>query len=206
MTDPVTEPATTLARPPGQPKLYAIVDVSATRDPMALARRALEAQCAFLQLRAKRLDDHTFLEVARELRALCKQAQTAFVINDRADIARLVAADGVHLGQEDMSVADARRVAADLLIGVSTHDPEQAAQAQHDGADLIAFGPVFPTQTKDRPDPVVGLQMLGHVCRNASRPVVAIGGITPSNVAATLEAGATYFAVISALPQFLEAR
>ena len=132
-----------------------------------------------LQLRAKRLDDRALVDLARQLRAACLEAGVPFVINDRADLARIVAADGLHLGQDDLSVRDARRVVGDLQIGVSTHGLEQALQAEADGADLIAFGPVFETKTKENPDPVVGLEMLAKVCRSVSRPVVAIAMARP---------------------------
>ena len=184
-------------------RVYAIVDAEASREPIALARKALWAGCPALQLRAKRLDDRSFVELAIELRALCTEAGATFVINDRADIARLVRADGLHLGQDDLSPEDARGVVGDMQIGVSTHDADQAAAAERGGADLIAFGPVFETKTKENPDPVVGLRALREVCGQVSRPVVAIGGITPKNADATLGAGARYIAVISALPSFL---
>jgi len=184
-------------------RVYAIVDAEASREPIALARKALWAGCPALQLRAKRLDDRSFVELAIELRALCTEAGATFVINDRADIARLVRADGLHLGQDDLSPKDARGVVGDMQIGVSTHDADQAAAAERGGADLIAFGPVFETKTKENPDPVVGLRALREVCGQVSRPVVAIGGITPKNADATLGAGARYIAVISALPSFL---
>ncbi len=184
-------------------RVYAIIDAEAARDPIDLARRAVGAGCAFLQLRAKRLDDRAFLDMAHALRALCAGTSTAFVINDRADIARVVDADGLHLGQDDVRVADARVVVGDIHIGVSTHDPVQARAAERDGADLIAFGPVFETKTKENPDPVVGVPQLAEVCRSLERPVVAIGGITRENAGETLDAGAAYVAVISALPRFV---
>jgi thiamine-phosphate pyrophosphorylase len=184
--------------------LYAIIDAEISPDPLLLADRALRAGCAMLQLRCKRLDDRAFIEMAAEIRALCARVKTPFVINDRADIARIVQADGLHLGQDDLCVTDARRVVGEMQIGVSTHDPTQAEQAERDGADLIAFGPVFDTTSKENPDPVVGLDRLHRVCGTAARPVVAIGGITVENAAATLQAGAAYVAVISALPSFLD--
>lgn len=187
-------------------RVYAIIDPEVSSEPAALARRALAAGCPILQLRAKNLDDRLFFELASELRTLCTDAGASFVINDRADIARIVNADGLHLGQDDLSIGDARIVVGNMQVGVSTHDPEQAAVAERGGADLIAFGPVFATTTKKNPDPVVGLQTLGEVCSGVSRPVVAIGGITPKNAAETLQAGASYVAVISALPSFLGAR
>lgn len=185
--------------------LYAIIDVGVADGPLQLAFRALNAGSAVVQLRAKRLDDVAFLEVAKRVGSACSHAGVPFVINDRADIARMVGADGLHLGQDDLSIEEARRVVRNMQIGVSTHSLEQAVNAEAEGADLIALGPVFETNTKENPDPVVGLQMLETVCRTVSRPVVAIGGITPENAARTLDAGARYVAAISALPRFFEA-
>ncbi len=184
--------------------LYAIIDVEATDEPLALAAKALSSGCAKLQLRAKRLDDRSFVELASRIRSACAQAGTPFVVNDRADIARIVSADGLHLGQDDLRVEDARVVVGSMPIGVSTHSLEQATQAERDGADLIAYGPVFETRSKENPDPVVGLSGLRRVCEHVRRPVVAIGGIDLQNAEATLQAGARFVAVISALPRFVE--
>ena len=183
--------------------LYAIIDAEVAERPLALAFQALNAGSAMVQLRAKRLDDVAFLEIAKRVRSACAHAKVPFVVNDRADIARLVGADGLHLGQDDLCIEDARRVVGDMQIGVSTHTLEQASSADAEGADLIAFGPIFETQTKENPDPIVGLRTLETVCQAVSRPVVAIGGITPENAGETLQAGARYVAVISALPRFL---
>ena len=183
--------------------LYAIIDAEVAARPLDLALRALRSGCAALQLRAKHLDDRAFLSTAQRLAAMCRASRVPFIINDRPDIARIVAADGLHLGQDDMTVADARRVVGSLDIGVSTHSRTQAHQAEEDGADRIAFGPVFPTTSKTNPDPVVGLRELGEVCRAVDRPVVAIGGITRENASSVLDAGAAQIAVISALPTFV---
>ena len=183
--------------------LYAIVDAEVADRPLELTFEALNAGCAMVQLRAKRLDDMAFLNIAQRVRSACAHADVPFIVNDRADIARVVRADGLHLGQDDLSIEDARRVVGNMQVGVSTHNLEQAATADAEGADLIAFGPVFATKTKENPDPVVGLQALEKVCQTVSRPVVAIGGITPGNAGKALRAGARYVAVISALPRFL---
>ena len=183
--------------------LYAIVDAECAERPLELAFEVLNAGCAIVQLRAKRLDDPSLLEIATKIRSACAHAGVPFVINDRADIAKLVEADGLHLGQDDLSIDDARKVVGKIQIGVSTHSLEQAVAAQDQGADLIAFGPVFPTKTKENPDPTVGLEQLRTVCASVSRPVVAIGGISPENAGETLQAGAAHFAVISALPRFV---
>lgn len=183
--------------------LYAIIDAEAATHPLELTFEALNAGCPMVQLRGKRLTDDAFFEMARRVRSACAHAKVPFVVNDRADIARLVRADGLHLGQSDLPIADARRIVGGMPIGVSTHTVKQALQADAEGADLIAFGPVFETKTKDDPEPVVGLRALERVCQSVSRPVVAIGGITPDNAAEALGAGARYVAVISALPRFL---
>lgn len=186
-------------------QLYAIVDVEATANPAELCRQALNAGCAMLQLRAKGLDDQSLLALAEQLNAACKRANVPFVVNDRPDIAKLIGADGVHLGQDDMRIPEARKIVGAIDIGVSTHNLQQALEAERGGADRIAFGPIFETTTKKNPDRTVGLECLENVCRRTSRPVVAIGGITPENAALVLDRGAAQLAVISALPRFLVA-
>lgn len=190
---------------PWSEHLYAIVDAELASDPIALAERALSHGCVALQLRAKRLHDDAALELAATIARACKRHRVPFIVNDRPDIAVLVDADGVHLGQDDMPIADARRVLGSRDIGISTHRLAEALEADRAGADRIAFGPVFETSSKANPDPVVGLDQLREVCRSVSRPVVAIGGIRGENVGSVLAAGAKEFAVISALPAFLEA-
>lgn len=186
--------------------LYAIIDAGTAEDPLALTKAALSSGCAMLQLRAKRLDDRAFVGLATQVQTACRQAGVPFVVNDRPDIARIVNADGLHLGQDDLGVREARLVVGDMQIGVSTHDFDQATRAAREGADLIAFGPVFETVTKENPDPVVGTKLLRQVCGAVTLPVVAIGGITPENAGPTLAAGARFVAVISSLPRFLEKR
>lgn len=184
--------------------LYAIVDLEAAEHPLELTFKALNAGCAMLQLRAKRADDLALLKIAKRIRSACAHAEVPFVVNDRADIATLVRADGLHLGQGDLSIREARRVVGAMQIGVSTHDLVQARRADAEGADLIAFGPIFDTKSKQNPDPIVGLKKLQEVCETVARPVIAIGGITPENAIETLGTGARYVAVISALPRFLD--
>jgi thiamine-phosphate pyrophosphorylase len=190
---------------PAIESVYAIIDAEATVAPLDTLRAALRAGCSLAQLRAKRLDDRSFVELGIACKRACAEAGVPFVINDRADIACIVGADGLHLGQDDISIDDARRVVGSMQIGVSTHGLQQALAADRAGADLIAFGPIFETQSKEDPDPVVGLELLAEVVRTVSRPVIAIGGISPENSAETLRAGARYVAVISALPRFIEA-
>jgi thiamine-phosphate pyrophosphorylase len=123
----------------------------------------------------------------------------AFIVNDRLDVALAAGADGVHLGQDDLPLAAARRVApAGFVIGVSTHNLAQARAAVAGGADYLGFGPCFATATKENPDPVVGLDALAEVCRLPA-PVVAIGGITLDTVGAVARAGAAAAAIIGAV-------
>ena len=187
-------------------RLYAIVDLQVARDPIALAEQAIAARCAWLQLRAKRADDRTWLDAAHAVKSRCAEAGVPFVVNDRADIAKLVGADGLHLGQDDLRIEDARKIVGDLTIGLSTHSLDQAQEAEVQGADLIAFGPIFDTATKTNPDPTVGLERLAEVRETVSKPLIAIGGITPENAGETLNAGADYVAAISALPRFVNAQ
>ena len=178
---------------------YGIVDPDhAPAGPIETARAILAGGCAVLQLRYKRSDDAEHLSLARELRELAHAAGVPFVINDRLDIALLAQADGLHLGQDDLPIAEARRLFAGP-IGISTHDRAQARAAAADGADLIGFGPVFATATKERPDPVVGLEVLRQVVAEVSIPVVAIGGLTVDRAAEARAAGAPLVAAIGAV-------
>lgn len=180
--------------------LYAILDPAATRgrDPLDVAGAVLEGGCSRLQLRMKSGTDPERLALARRVRAACRYHGVPFVLNDRADLACLVDADALHLGQDDLPIAEARRIVGAMEIGRSTHSVAQACEAIEQGADVVAVGPVFTTTSKADPDPVVGLDTLSEVSR-LPIPVVAIGGITADNAAAVREAGATWGAVISAV-------
>jgi len=181
--------------------LYVLIDPEHTggRDPELIARAALRGGCAALQLRAKQLGDGARLALAQKLRALAFAADVPFVMNDRVDLALLVGADGVHLGQDDLPLASARQLAPALVLGLSTHSPAQARAGARAGADLLGFGPVFDTRSKANPDPVVGLAALAEVVRSVNVPVIAIGGITIDTAADVLRAGARLGAVIGAV-------
>jgi thiamine-phosphate pyrophosphorylase len=189
--------------------LYAIVDgdALARRDPLAFADRLLAAGALFaLQLRAKRWSPRETLGVACALAERCRRAGVPFYVNDRPDLAWLAGAYGVHVGQDDLAVADARRVAVGLALGVSTHGEAQAVRALGDGADYVAIGPVYATRSKDNPDPVVGVAGLARVVALAGEtPVVAIGGIALESAAAVREAGVAAGAVIAALAALSDA-
>ena len=182
--------------------LYAIVDVSSLErrriDPLRFARAVLAGGPALLQLRAKGLGARDTLDLLRRLVPLCRAAGVPCFANDRPDLAALAGCDGVHVGQEDLPVAEARKVAPGLLVGVSTHSPAQVEEALRAGPSYIAVGPVFPTSSKENPDPVVGLDLVRSAVAAASCPVVAIGGIDLPRAALIAGAG-SLAAVIGAL-------
>lgn len=189
----------TTARPSEWRGHYAIVDPDhAPQGAVATAEAILAGGCAVLQLRYKGDDDRDHLALATALAERARAAGVPFVVNDRLDIALLTRADGLHLGQDDLPVAEARRLFAGP-IGVSTHDLGQAERAAAEGADLIGFGPVFETRSKAQPDPVVGLQTLRAACAAVRVPVVAIGGISLERAAETRAAGAQLLAAIGAV-------
>lgn len=158
----------------------------------AAAEIAVRRGVRMLQLREKGLPDGELLRIAREVRAVTRGTDTRFIVNDRPDIAILCDADGVHVGQDDLPVAEVRRIVGEgMTVGLSTHSIAQATAAQTlPGVDYIGFGPVYPTTTKAVPDPVVGPRLLKEVLGFSRLPVVAIGGIFPENIATVIDAGA----------------
>ena len=161
--------------------------------------RAAAGGAAVFQLREKELSDAEVIARARDVRRWTRAANVLFVVNDRPDIARLVGADGVHLGQDDLSVADARRVVGpDALIGVSTHSVEQVRQAVLDGADYLGVGPTFPSRTKVF-DAFPGLAFVRDTAAETSLPAFALGGIGPENVGGVVAAGLRRVAVGAAV-------
>ena len=159
------------------------------------------ARPALLQLRAKHLGARDTLELLRALRPLCTEAGAHLIANDRPDLAVLGQCDGVHIGQEDLPLPLVRTLAPGLLVGVSTHNLEQLSAALAERPDYVAFGPVFATASKERPDPSVGLALLAEAHAAAERagiPLVAIGGINLERAAQIAER-AELGAVIAAL-------
>lgn len=186
--------------------LYAIVDVDVLHarrlDVVDFARVVVAARPAALQLRAKHLAPRATLALLRALRPLCTEASVRLFANDRADLALLAGADGVHVGQEDLDVSDVRRIAPGLAVGASTHDAAELDRALALRPDYVAFGPVFATRSKQNPDAVVGLDGLRHAARSARAagvPLVAIGGIDASRALSVVESGADAGAVIAGL-------
>ncbi len=163
------------------------------------AAEAIAGGAQMIQLREKGCDDRDFLDQARQLRELCKKAGALFIVNDRADIARLVDADGVHVGQDDLPVHEARRVVGgNALIGVSTHHVEQLHQAILDGASYVGVGPTFPSTTKEF-GKYSGLDYIRQASAETTLPAFAIGGITQENVEQVVAAGARRIAVSAAI-------
>lgn len=187
---------------PPRPFVYPILDAAALGSRSAAdAVRALAAGGARLvQLRAKQLPDDALLDLAREATTAARSAGVRLVINDRADVARIVGAGGLHVGQDDLPPSACRRILGEeVLIGLSTHDLGQLEAAAREPVDYVAIGPVFETRSKEQPDPVVGLEMVRRARARSARPLVAIGGIGPDNARAVVEAGADGVAVISAV-------
>jgi len=191
------------------PRLYAILDSACFADSKSLLKAANEIVSAgvrLIQFRNKHSNARVILDQARELKAGFSRTGVSaphgitLIMNDRADLCLAAEFDGVHLGQDDLSPEGARKiVGVDRWLGVSTHNPQQVAEAYKTSADYIAFGPVFATGSKVNPDPVVGLEGV-RVARSLTRkPLVAIGGITRQNCRSVIEAGADSVAVISDL-------
>jgi thiamine-phosphate pyrophosphorylase len=159
----------------------------------------LGAGVKWIQYRGKSKPRREIYNEAKLLRKLTTEFKAAFIVNDHADIVLAVNADGVHLGQEDLPLKEARKILGKKkIIGISTHSIEQAIDAEAGGADYIGFGPVFPTGTKDAGEPR-GINMLREVKSRVSIPVVAIGGINIENLESVLDAGANAVAVASAI-------
>ena len=185
---------------PRLPRFCAILDPSihSERPLEDWAHWLVAAGVRWVQLRSKRATSAVLLEEARRLLAALPE-ETLLVVNDRADVALLSGAAGVHVGQDDLPAAEARSVLGpEKLIGLSTHAPEQLEAAREEPVDYLAFGPIFPTATKSDISPVVGLDGLRTARRLTQRPLVAIGGITVENAGGVLAAGADAVAVISA--------
>jgi thiamine-phosphate pyrophosphorylase len=180
------------------PALYAILDPILIKKPLAeFAAQLAEAGVELMQLRDKRASAR---RICAESRALVEQfagTSVRLIVNDRPDIAAMIGAGGVHVGQEDLPVDAARAICGNgLWVGISTHNLAQLREANQTSADYIAVGPIFPTVTKENPDPVVGIDFLRSARQETRKPLVAIGGITIESAADVFRAGADSVAVI----------
>jgi len=190
------------------PRLYVILDAALTGARMAEdARMLAEEGVRLIQYRSKTATAREQLAECRQLAEIFQSTHTTFIVNDRPDVAVLCAAAGVHVGQDDLSVEDARSVVGDKLwVGVSTHNMEQVRRAAQSSADYVAVGPVYATGTKANPDPVVGTELIRQARRETEKPLVAIGGITLGRAGDVMEAGADAVVVIADIWKAPDAR
>jgi thiamine-phosphate pyrophosphorylase len=181
------------------PRLYVILDSALLTLPAQdCAQKLAEAGVRLLQYRNKNGSARELLQTSRELASLLIPQEVKFLVNDRPDVAVLSGASGVHVGQDDLEVEQARAlVGGEKWVGVSTHNVEQFRSAAASSADYIAVGPVFTTESKANPDPVIGTEFIRRVRAMTDKPIVAIGGITLERAASVIEAGADSVAVIS---------
>jgi thiamine-phosphate pyrophosphorylase len=198
----LTMTAVAAQRSLGQAKLMVLVGGLPTLGDLTwVVGEALAGGADVIQYREKGLADREMLRRAREVRLLTAEARVPMILNDRVDLARLAACDGVHVGQEDLSLRDARRImGAAAHIGISTHDNEQFDDAILSGASYLGVGPVFPSPTKEFSEPeLAGLGFVRRASESTSLPWFAIGGINESNVDRVIEAGAARIAVSAAV-------
>ncbi len=184
------------------PRLYAILDPSKLKGISELdaTRRLLEAGVKLIQYRDKHASSRKLCMTAMRLAEIVNDAGGRLIVNDRLDITLLAKASGIHLGQEDMPVESARSFLGETaMIGLSTHTLRQVEEGEKTSANYLAFGPIFPTSSKEQPDGVVGLKGMEKVLEVATKPLVAIGGITLDNATEVLAAGADSVAVIQDL-------
>jgi thiamine-phosphate pyrophosphorylase len=161
----------------------------------------IEGGARIVQLREKDLCERDLFRLAEIFRERTAKAGMLLIINDRVDVAIAVGADGVHLGQEDFPVPAARKIAPDLLIGASSHNIEEALQAQDEGADYVNIGPIFPTETKEGVEHFLGPGAIAQIAPRLRIPFTVMGGIKESNIKQVLEMGATKVAVVTAITQ-----
>lgn len=188
------------------PPLYAILDADTLpaelreRECLSLAESLCKAGVTLIQYRDKTGSSRALYETGIRLSALLSGKGAKLILNDRPDIAVLCGAAGVHVGQEDLGVEQARSICGPLLwVGVSTHNLAQLKEAIATSADYVAVGPIFSTSSKQNPDPIVGLEFIQQARKLTSKPIVAIGGITLQNAASVWQAGADSVAVINDL-------
>ncbi len=182
--------------------LYLVTDrgLAGERPLSQILAAAIRGGVSIVQYREKNASFRQMLAEARELRAICHMHHVPFIVNDRVDLALAVDADGVHVGQEDMPAALARKlIGPGKILGVSAENVDQAREALEEGADYVGASPVFSTPTKPDAPPPLGLQGLEEITRACPLPVVAIGGINSANAVDVLHAGAAGLAVVSAI-------
>jgi thiamine-phosphate pyrophosphorylase len=181
-------------------RLYLVCD----DRPDAFLHAALSGGVDIVQLRMKSADEEAILTAAQRFASACSEHGALLILNDRPDLVEPAGADGVHVGQDDATVMQARRVVgAERIVGLSTHTPEQVDAAAHAGVDYIGVGPVYETPTKPG-RPAVGLELVGYAAAHAQMPFFAIGGISPAKIEAVRAAGARRVAVVRALAEAVD--
>lgn len=175
--------------------------LSAGRSNLDVLEEVIRGGARIIQLREKYYSKKNFYELALKFRERTGEADVLLIINDHLDIALAVEADGVHLGQDDLPLPAARKLAPDLLIGASTHSLEQALRAQKEGADNINIGPIFPTKTKEGASHFLGPEAIAHISPKIDLPFTVMGGINGSNIHQVLAQGARRVAMVSAITQ-----
>ncbi len=183
-----------------KPMLYVIISPCLSKKaPLEILRKVIDGGADAVQLREKTMPDGEFFSLCKEFRKATEQTKTLFIVNDRAKIAHKVDADGLHIGQSDINITDARKIIGhNKILGVSTHTILQARRAQMEGADYIGVGPLYYTPTKNY-EPPVGLEYLEQVQREIRIPYIAIGGINRENISKVLAAGGLRVALCSAI-------
>lgn len=181
--------------------IYVITDehVRPGRTHLEIAHAALIGGASVVQLRDKVSEDVRLVEIGRRIVDLARRYNAIFIVNDRVSVALTCGAHGVHVGQEDMSPSEVRRLMPEAIIGVSASTVEEAMRAEQEGADYVAVGPIFPTETKQDAGQPVGLERIAEVRSSCRIPIVAIGGISLKNLREVVQAGADAIAVISAV-------
>jgi thiamine-phosphate pyrophosphorylase len=181
--------------------LYLVTGASMSegRTTPQIVQAALEGGCRLIQMREKGLAVRQLVDLGRQLRAMTAAADALLIVNDRLDIAMAVDADGVHLGQDDVPVNLARRIAPEMIIGASSHDEAEAAEAQARGASYVNIGPVFSTKTKQWDEPFLGIARVRDISKVLDVPFTVMGGIKQGHIADLRAAGARTVAVVTAV-------
>lgn len=178
---------------------------NSTRQPLDVVKEAIQGGITMFQFREKgekALQGEEKKQLARQIQALCQEANVPFIVNDDVQLAIDLDADGVHVGQEDANAQDVRQRIGNKILGVSTHNLDEVKQAIKDGADYVGMGPVYPTETKRDTRSVQGVSLITEVRRHGLQiPIVGIGGITYDNAAPVIQAGADGISIISAISQ-----
>ncbi|PRS22355.1 thiamine phosphate synthase [Bacillus safensis] len=178
---------------------------NSTRQPLDIVKEAIQGGITMFQFREKgenALQAEEKKQLARQIQALCQEANVPFIVNDDVQLAIDLDADGVHVGQEDANAQDVRQRIGNKILGVSTHNLDEVKQAMKDGADYVGMGPVYPTETKKDTRSVQGVSLITEVRRHGLQiPIVGIGGITYDNAAPVIQAGADGVSIISAISQ-----